>query len=274
MKENIKKIEPGFGLGSIKFGMLPSDILEVLGRPNQIEVHSYSTDKKDLRENWHYNDYELQLSYGSEDDWRLDLIAINSDYYSLFDLIQIGQSRTNVEKILKDKKFTNLIYEELSTLDSVDYKLITIDELSLNLWFDEGELSEIQWGPKFKDEETIIWPYQSEKQASKIALKKYSHPELFMKLENYVEDRLNNIFLNKESSDHATLLKEFPASTERENLSLEKSNVNYYLNVDNKVDGSMEAKVFLLHNSEGLIGSMSVIWDKDLNVLDDSFELF
>jgi len=105
-------------------------------------------------------------------------------------------------------------------------------------------------------------------------LPKYNHNELFLKLEKYVEDRLNNIFLKNGSSDHAQLLKKFPPATGRDNLALEKGNVNYYLSMDNKVGGSMEAKAFLIHDAAGLIGSMSVIWDKELNVLDDLLELY
>ncbi|TXF91133.1 hypothetical protein FUA23_02580 [Neolewinella aurantiaca] len=263
----MKIIDPGIGLGVIKFGMHPSEILELIGAPNEIEVYCYSKNKDDRSESWHYEKYGFSISFSGEDNWMLDVISISSEDYHLFNSIKIGQSINEIERILKGLEINNLEYEDLSNLESPDHKLLSIDELSLNLWFDYGQLSEIQWGPKFQDEETIIWPNQPIVKQSKSNIKEYDVDELFNKLNTHLTSWLNEIFQkNEENKD---LIDEFPSDTTRDNLSIENKNVNYYLDVDNKVSGSIEAKALISHNTKGLIGWMSVIWDRDMKMLDD-----
>ena len=36
--------------------------------------------------------------------------------------------------------------------------VLGFEESSMNLWFEDGVLTEIQFWPLFKDEDTIVWP--------------------------------------------------------------------------------------------------------------------
>jgi hypothetical protein len=59
---------------------------------------------------------------------------------------------------LRSKGITDLEYEDCSSEESPSHELLSSDSLGMNFWFDEDQLSEIQWGPLFVDDETIDWP--------------------------------------------------------------------------------------------------------------------
>jgi hypothetical protein len=53
--------------------------------------------------------------------------------------------------------------EELSDDEENSQQIATLLDVSLNLWFDNGVLTEIQWGPYWDDEEEeLIWPEEEE----------------------------------------------------------------------------------------------------------------
>ena len=43
-------------------------------------------------------------------------------------------------------------------MESPSHELLASDFLGINFWFDEDQLSEVQWGPLFVDDESIDWP--------------------------------------------------------------------------------------------------------------------
>ena len=48
--------------------------------------------------------------------------------------------------------------EQIEDEDSEQYHILMSDEKGLNFWMEEGEVTEVQWIPLLKDEETIAWP--------------------------------------------------------------------------------------------------------------------
>lgn len=146
MNEKIKNIIPGKGLGSLEFGMHRQDVKNILGIPNEIERYRYTTQLPDETEIWFYEDLKLNVSFSSDDEWKMDTISINSNFYKLWDSIYIGQTMSETKTILKNKEISNFKHEDLSSLESPDHKLIDIIEQDINLWFDYQKLSEIQWG--------------------------------------------------------------------------------------------------------------------------------
>ena len=273
MKEIIKNIEAGIGLGKLKFGMTQKDVKRIIGLPNEIEIYEYLPETKERNEHWHYTEFELSIYFSSEDNWRLDSMSIHADFYDLWCSIQIGHKLEQVVEKLSSLEIKNYLCEDMSTLESPDHILYDLGDSGINLWFDHRELSTIQWGPKFKDEDTIIWPYTSKFINSKaeIGCKRYSTDFLFSKLGAYLDEWLNKIF--SEGENYSDLINEFPTATQRENLNIENRSVRYFLNVKEHVDGSILAKARLLHNEHGDIGWMAVEWTNDLTVLDDYLQI-
>ena len=273
MKNNIKNIEPGISLGNLKFGMTQNEVKEIIGLPNEIEIDQYlpNNEDSDFSENWYFEDLELSISFASEDDWRMDTISINSNYYSLWGSIEIGQTMNQVEVILKRLNKDNYICEDWSTIESPDHKLLELNDDYLNLWFDNRKLSEIQWGPKFINENEIDWPHKTELKnvLSDFGFKRYPIQFLFEKLEIHINETLDQIFQN--SHDYGEVFDELPTNTSRENLKTENREIIYYLSTENRIKGSILAKARLLHNEVGDIGWMAVEWENDLVFIDDYF---
>lgn len=156
---NLSSIEEGQGLGDLKFGLKREDVEALLGAPDEKESFSYSEDEdEDLTENWHYDDLELSISFDEEDDYRLGTISVTSNRYLLKGFSPIGLSKEELQTKLAEHGTDDLEYEDWSSEESPAHELLASDSLGINFWFDENELSEIQWGPLFLDEETIIWP--------------------------------------------------------------------------------------------------------------------
>lgn len=158
MKEAIRNIKSGQGLGILLFGMKKDQVKQILGEPDEIDVHSYLDRENDQTENWHFDEYELSVSFSEKEDWKLDTMAINSDYYLFNNEALIGQSFNEIKEQLKKWDINDLEFEDWSSEESPDHKLLSSDSLEINFWFDEGKLAEIQWSPLFENEETIIWP--------------------------------------------------------------------------------------------------------------------
>lgn len=158
MNKDIKEIKSGFGLGILKFGMYREDIRELLGDPNDIEIYSYSETEENLTESWHYFDLELSCGFDQEEDWRLVTLSITSDYYQFHNKSLIGLNQNELISELKNLKINDLEFEDWSSKENPDYKLVTSDSIGIKFWFDKGILSEVQWVPLFIDDETINWP--------------------------------------------------------------------------------------------------------------------
>lgn len=271
MKENIKNIEPGIGLGQLKFGMAQDEVKSIIGLPNEIEIYQFlpNSEESEISEIWHFEDLELSISFSSEDDWRMDTISINSNYYSLWNSIEIGQTMSQVEKTLKRLKKENYICEDWSSVESPDHKLFEFEEYYFNLWFDKGALSEIQWSPKFLNDDEVDWPHKTELKAnlSEFGFKRHKTQFLFDELEKHITKNLNQVFDN--TNKYKEVINDFPPNTKRENLKTKNREIKYYLKMEDRVKGSILAKARLLHDEIGDIGWMAVEWENDLNIMDD-----
>lgn len=100
MKEIIKNIEPGIGLGNLKFGMAQEDVKIMIGLPNEIEIYEYLPETKERQEHWHYTEFELSIYFSSEEKWKLDSMSIRSEFYDLWDSIQIDHTMQKVAQTL------------------------------------------------------------------------------------------------------------------------------------------------------------------------------
>lgn len=148
------EIKIGIGIDQVKFGMDRSEVLQILGEPVEKELFSYSEEEDDLTEVWHYDDQEMSLSFDEADNWRLIMIAASDDTFMLNGQEVVGKSYEQVLSLLKEMGMTNIEEDELSEFD----KVLKIEDESLNIWFDNNEASELQWGPKWNDDDTPIFP--------------------------------------------------------------------------------------------------------------------
>ncbi len=156
--QNINLIIEGEGLGDLKFGLYKDDVKLILGQPNEIVEYSYTNSDEDLTESWHYDELDLSIGFDEEDDWRLVTIAISSSNFKFRDFSPIGLSKDELTKKFDELNINDLEYEDWSSEESPSHELLTSDLLGINFWFDDNQLSEVQWGPHFIDDENIKWP--------------------------------------------------------------------------------------------------------------------
>ena len=154
----LKEIKAGEGLGDIKFGMTRSQVKKLLGEPSEIEKFSYSDEEDDLSESFHYDELELSAGFDEDSDWRLVTLAVSSPDYEFMNKKLIGVDRDSLLATLELLGIRNLEYETDPSEESPDSILITSKEKGITFWLEDGVVSEIQWGPIYINEETIIWP--------------------------------------------------------------------------------------------------------------------
>lgn len=157
-KPLLRDIQAGKGLGDLKFGMDRDAVKALLGEPDEKEQQSYSEDGSDNSESWHYDSLELSLSFDEEDDWRLVTIAVTSRSYQLDGLQPIRLTKEQLEEELEAIGVTDFVFEDHSTDESPSHELLASDSLAMNFWFDEDKCSEVQWGPFYNEDDSVIWP--------------------------------------------------------------------------------------------------------------------
>lgn len=155
---NTSEIKIGVGLGDIKFGITKNDLKALVGEPTEIDTYNASGEEDGyLTESWHYDDHEFSVSFDEEDNWRLTTISISADNCSFNGLNLIGKDINNVLASLENNHLGDNELEDLSD-ETINQKLVCFLASSLNLWFEDDNLTEIQWGVLWSDEDTPKWP--------------------------------------------------------------------------------------------------------------------
>ena len=158
MKAKIREIIPGEGLGALKFGMTRNMVLALIGEPDEKETFSYSETESEMTESWEYLELGISLNFDEEDDWKLVLITVYSDYYLFKGEAIVGEGRAFLEEIFDQEGINDVQEEDWSSEESPKHILLESDALSINFWFSKDVLDEVQLSPQFIDDETIKWP--------------------------------------------------------------------------------------------------------------------
>jgi len=152
----MSEIKIGVGLGNIKFGLTREELIKIVGKPNDKDIYNASGEEDGyLTETWHYDDDEFSVSFDEEDNWRLTTISTSSPNCTFNGLKLIGKGLDHVLALIENE---DLGERELEDLSNENLKVVNLLPSSLNLWFEDDNLSEIQWGVLWEDEDTPIWP--------------------------------------------------------------------------------------------------------------------
>ena len=157
-EHEIKEIIPGSGLGIIKFGMTRDQLKLILGNPDEMENDLTDGIEDEDMETWHYDEMDLSVQFSESTDFRLISLAVSAEFVELDGEKIIGMNEGDLKKHLSDAGIEDLMEEQIEDEDSEQYHILMSDEKGLNFWMEEGEVTEVQWIPLLKDEETIAWP--------------------------------------------------------------------------------------------------------------------
>jgi len=151
----MKNIKLGTGIDDIKLGIKPEDLEKRIGKPSGMD----KAEEKDALELWHYDELNMSFGFSKELGGRLLTITTSDKDAMIEDVSIIGNTLQEVMDKLEVFGFTDIDIEDISTDDEPNQQLLTVFEYSLNLWFDNDELSEIQWGTFWDIEKDIpVWP--------------------------------------------------------------------------------------------------------------------
>ena len=147
-------IKLGNGLGNIKFGAKEGELKDALGEPSDIE-----TSEDDGLTILHYDDENLSFAFSEDYGNRLLSVTSSDGDARIEEVTLIGDSLQEVLDKLEVLGITDVDIEDISSDEFPNQQLLTAFEYSLNLWFDEDELAEIQWGPFWDyDKDEPLWP--------------------------------------------------------------------------------------------------------------------
>ena len=154
----LRDIQAGKGLGNLKFGMDRDTVKTLLGEPEEKEQQAYAEDGSDRTESWHYDTFELSLIFDEEEEWKLVTIAVAARSYQVQGLQPIRLTKEQLEAELEAIGVNDFVFEDHSKEGGTSHELLVSDSLAMNFWFDEDKCSEVQWGPFYDEDETVIWP--------------------------------------------------------------------------------------------------------------------
>lgn len=159
MKKELQTLQPTRGLGNIKFGMTREDVKKLLGDPTEVDEMALSDDPEDQSEAWHYDELEISMSFDAEDDWRLITIAVSSDYYEWDGKPMVGLKREALLNHLKEKEIEDVEIEAGAEMEMPEnMEIVSVPDLFINFWLENGEVKEIQWSPLFTEDDEVEWP--------------------------------------------------------------------------------------------------------------------
>ncbi|WP_196895957.1 hypothetical protein [Aureivirga marina] len=156
--ERIRDIVVGQGVGIIKFGFLKNEIKLLLGEPSHKELEEHSEDGGDATETWDYDEIGISFTFDEEEDWKLETITVYSDFFQIQGRTFIGKSKEEVAKLIAQLELGEVEYEDFSSEELPNHELFDVDESNMFFWFTNDELTEIQLGVQWQDEEIPIWP--------------------------------------------------------------------------------------------------------------------
>jgi hypothetical protein len=149
-------IQIGKGFDKIKLGMKEADVEKILGEPDDIDEIVYPDGE--VSKTYTYDELGFDLTFESDNDNRLSYISFFDDQFHIMGKIKIGIRKDKIKELTKKTEFSEPILEDLSDEEFPDNELMSFDHENLNLWFTQETLDEIQIGPKWKDDDTPIWP--------------------------------------------------------------------------------------------------------------------
>ena len=152
-------INPGIGIGTIKFGITEKDLIVCLGEPDVVDEEEYIEGSGDwYRELWYHNS-NISFSFDKEENYRLGAIAVVGSGYPLFGKELFNMPLSFVNRFVSKATGEIPKYEDWTSDEQNTLECLTHSGLSIIFWFESGNLSKMDCGVFFKsDNETIDWP--------------------------------------------------------------------------------------------------------------------
>ena len=127
----------------MEFGTNRDEIRDLLGAPDEIEAFTF-TEEQLKGEDWHYDEFELSMSFDEASDWTLSTIATSNPRCSFSGLRPIGMSEASFVEALELLELGEFQKENFKDEDGEESLMIVYPSLKIYFWIVEGEVSEIE----------------------------------------------------------------------------------------------------------------------------------
>jgi hypothetical protein len=152
-------IVPGIGIGPIKYGISEEELISIMGNPDRIDEEEYLEGNGDWHRVLWYSPRNIHFTFDKEDDYRLGTITVMGSGYPLLGKEIFGLPLDLVKKFVAKATREIAKLEDWTWNEEEAHECLQHDGLGILLWFDSGNLSEIQCSYLFEqDNETVIWP--------------------------------------------------------------------------------------------------------------------
>lgn len=153
MDENFN-IVPGYGVGTLKFGMSREEVEGLLGAPDEKVAHNDPDDPETGKTaTWNYWRKGISVYFEEEDDYRLGCMEVEGGELFIWEENVYGFSKEKIENLSARHGFTELEVEK----DEHD-ECLSINAAGLNFFFEEDEVISVQAGVLIDDDDECCWP--------------------------------------------------------------------------------------------------------------------
>jgi len=149
-------IKPLIGIEGLPLGIEMSDVIDILGEPDERSTREYEADGS-IDKIWEYCDIGLTLTFSSDDDWKLGNITVESPNAELKGCRLIGLDEDEFLQEFQQAKLGSIkLDDDFTELGSRDY---VCNELELSFWIQDGKLDSITIFPQWDESGNIpLWP--------------------------------------------------------------------------------------------------------------------
>ena len=147
-------IEPGWGLGKIRFGISRADLTDILGEP---DAKDKNEEEGVVCEHFYYEDMDASFTFSDDEGDRLLVITIGSSAYSIAGRLFVSLSRGEAVHIFQEFGWEQPLVDTLSEPGNTSL-VYTFEKIGLDIWFDDDVLSGFQMSPFWLENGEIAWP--------------------------------------------------------------------------------------------------------------------
>lgn len=141
MERKVQRVLLGKGLDDLPFGASQDEVEAVLGKAEETDeliMRGAPGERDEKSVAWHYWELGISVNFDEGHQYRLSSLDVAAPEVELFGEALIGRSREEVKEFLDQQGIGD-------SEDEVQRGLIYADA-NLSLWFNGGDLEEIQWG--------------------------------------------------------------------------------------------------------------------------------
>ena len=144
---------PKVGAGPIRFGMTRGMVRALLGKPDEREREVDSEGDEDER--WTYHQHELEVTFQSNEDWRVGSLTLEAPEINGVD--PVGMFEEEALEALRRAGVPSLILDD--GLDEIGMRDYACPELDMYLWLEDGVVTSVSLFCEYDESDTHpAWP--------------------------------------------------------------------------------------------------------------------